>query len=186
MKEITSRQRVVTALEHKEPDRVPFDCTFTYGAYRRLEKELGFPCNQELLPGSPSLNITPSVEFLREMNVDLYYLGLNSWKNSPVFEYGMETYKDIWGIGYRKIESDSGLEYHNDIHPLSQATQKDLEEFPWPDPDAPELAAGLRDRAASLYKETDFALVGKFNTSIVEQAVSLRGCLSSRDGAALS
>ncbi len=175
MKEMTSRQRVVTALEHKEPDRVPFDCTFTYGAYRQLEKELGFPSNQELLPGSPSLNVTPSIEFLREMNVDLYYLGLNSWKNSPVFEYGMETYKDLWGIGYRKIESDAGLEYHNDIHPLAQATQKDLEGFPWPDPGAPELSAGLQDRAASLYKETNFALVGKFSTSIVEQAVSLRG-----------
>jgi uroporphyrinogen decarboxylase len=175
MDKMNSRQRVVTALEHREPDRVPFDCTFTYGAYRRLEKSLGFANNKELLPGSPSLNVTPPVEFLDKMNVDLYYLSLNSWKNEPIFEYGMETYKDIWGVGYRKIESNTGLEYPNDLHPLSKATTKDLEEYPWPDPSNTELTDGLQDRAAFLFNETNFALVGKFNTPLFEQAISLRG-----------
>ena len=175
MKELTSRQRVVTALEHQEPDRVPFDCTFTYDAYQQISKFMGFPQNPQLLPGSPALNVTPPVEFLTEMNVDLYYVGLNSWKDTPIFEYGMQTYKDIWGVGYRKIEGNAGLEYPNDVHPLSKATTKDLEDYPWPDPTAPELSIGLRDRAAALYKETDFALVGKFSTPIFEQAISLRG-----------
>ena len=111
MKEMTSRQRVVTALEHQEPDRVPFDCTFTYEAYRKVEKAMGFSLTPDLHPGSPALNITPSLEFLKEMKIDLYYLGLNKWKNTPVFEYGMETYTDIWGVGYKKIESDNRLEY---------------------------------------------------------------------------
>jgi uroporphyrinogen decarboxylase len=175
MKEMTSRQRVVTALDHQEPDRVPFDCTFTYDAYREIEKALGFSHNPDLRTGSPALNVTPPVEFLREMNVDLYYLGLNSWKNAPVFEYGMETYEDIWGVGYKKIKSDTGLEYPSVIHPLSKATKKDLEKYPWPDPSSPELTAGLQERAAFMYEETNFALVGKFSTSIFEQAASLRG-----------
>jgi len=175
MKKMTSRQRVVTALEHQEPDRVPFDCTFTYEAYRKVEKAIGFALTPDLHPGSPALNITPSLEFLKEMKVDLCYLRLNKWKNTPAFEYGMETYTDIWGVGYKKIESDNRLEYPNVTHPLAKAKQKDLADFPWPDPGAPELTAGLSDRAASLYKDTNFALVGKFSTSIFEQAVSLRG-----------
>jgi uroporphyrinogen decarboxylase len=175
MKEMTSRQRVVTALKHQEPDRIPFDCTFTYDAYQKISEVMGFSHNPHLLPGSPALNVTPTMEFLGEMNIDLYYLGLNSWKNEPIFEYGMETYKDVWGAGYRRIEGDSGLEYFNDTHPLARATLKDLEEFPWPDPGAMELTAGLHNRAASLFNGTDFALVGKFSTPIFEQAASLRG-----------
>ncbi len=175
MNEMTSRQRVITALEHNEPDRVPFDCTFTYGAYRQLEKALHFANDTELFPNSISLNVTPPLGFLNEMNIDLYYLGLNSWKNEPIFEYGTETYKDIWGVGYRKIENSTGLEYPNDFHPLAEASIRDLEEFPWPDPGAAELTDGLPERAAFLYNKTNFALVGKFNTPIFEQAVALRG-----------
>jgi uroporphyrinogen decarboxylase len=172
---MNSRQRVITALNHHEPDRVPFDCTFTYGSYKHLRKLPGFSSLPELLSRSPALNVTPTEEFLNEMSVDLYYLGLNAWKNEPAFEYGMENYQDSWGIGYRKIENETGLEYPNISHPLAKATAKDLEDYPWPDPTAPELTDGLQDRAAFLFKETNFALVGKFNTPLFEQAIALRG-----------
>ena len=172
---MTSRERVIKALEHQEPDRVPFDCRFTYEAYRKLEKTLGYPEDKTIVPRSPDLGVTPSIEFLKGFNVDLYYIGLNSWKNEPSFYFGAETFQDAWGVGFKKISSDSGTEYFNDSHPLSQATQKDLEKFAWPDPDDPELTAGLQERAAYLSNETDFALVGKFSSSIFEQAAALLG-----------
>ena len=100
---------------------------------------------------------------------------MNPWKNESSFDYGSDSYQDAWGVGYKKILGNSGLEYFNDSHPLSNATQKDLEQFPWPDPNAPELITGLQERAKFLSKETDFALVGKFSSSIFEQAAALRG-----------
>lgn len=175
MVSMTSRRRVVTTLEHLEPDRVPFDCTFSYEAYTRLERYLGLQSATEIRPDSPTLNVTPPVAFLQELNVDLYYLGLGSWKGTPVFEYGMEAYTDIWGVGYRKIENDFGLEYPYASHPLAHRRLSELEDYPWPDPDDPALVEGLSEKARVLHENTDFALVGKFNTPLFEQMLALRG-----------
>ena len=120
------------ALERQEPDRVPFDCTFTYGAYQKLIGFSGFSDTKDLIPKSPALNISPNIGFLEEMKIDLYYLGLNSWKNEPAFEIGAETYQDVWGVGYRKIEGPTGMEYFNDLHPLAQAKTTDLDHYPSP------------------------------------------------------
>ena len=89
MAALTSRQRVAIALQHRQPDRVPFDCTFGYKAYKRLENYLGFKSDEGVRPGSPWLSVRPSPEFLAELGVDLYYLGLGGWKGIEKFEYGI-------------------------------------------------------------------------------------------------
>jgi uroporphyrinogen decarboxylase len=166
---------VVTALEHREPDRVPFDCTFGYVAYSRLEKYLGFKPESAVYPGGPWLNVRPSVEFLQELQVDLYYLGLGGWKRSDPFEYGMDSYQDEWGVCYCKAENPTGIHYEFSAHPLSGATIKDLEDYPWPDPSDPALVEGLEGQARQLYENTNFTLAGKFNNSIFEHSFMLRG-----------
>ncbi len=175
MPEMTSRQRVITTLAHCEPDRVPFDCTFGNMAYSRLEKYLGYKPKQAVLPGGPALNVRPPVEFLQELQIDLYYVGLNRWKDAPVFEYGMDSYTDEWGVRYRKVENPSGVHYEFSHHPLAKATIEDLENYPWPNPYNPTLTEGLEAKVSYLYENTDFALVGRFNNSIFEQSFMLRG-----------
>jgi uroporphyrinogen decarboxylase len=175
MAAMTSRQRVMTALDHREPDRMPFDCTFGNVAYARLEKYLGYKPRQAVRPGGPSLNVRPPVEFMQVLQVDLYYIGLGQSRSVPAFEYGMESYTDEWGVLYRKIENPAGSHYEMASHPLANATVKDLEDYPWPDPAEPALVEGLETKARDLYTNTDFALVGKFNNSLFEQSFSLRG-----------
>lgn len=172
---MTSRQRVMTALGHQEPDRVPFDCTFGNLAYKRLEQYLGFKPRDEVLPGSPSLNVRPPVEFLQELRVDLAYIGLGQFKGAPIFEYGMEAYTDEWGVLHRKIENPMGLHYEAVSHPLAHATINDLDGYPWPDASDPALVEGVEAKARHLYNHTDLALVGKFSSSLFEQAFLLRG-----------
>jgi uroporphyrinogen decarboxylase len=87
----------------------------------------------------------------------------------------MDAYTDEWGVGYRKIETAAGLQYEMIYHPLAEASTADLENFPWPDPSDPALTAGLEDKARQLYESTGFALVGRFNNPIFEQAFALRG-----------
>ena len=41
MNKMTSRQRVVTALQHQEPDRVPLGIWMTLDAYKKLRRHLG-------------------------------------------------------------------------------------------------------------------------------------------------
>lgn len=175
MDAMTSRQRVMTALIHSEPDRVPFDCTFGNVAYDRLEKFLGFKPQNEVRPGGPSLNVRPPVQFLQELRIDLCYIGLGQAKAVPAFEYGMETYTDEWGVLYHKIENPSGCHYETISHPLAHASIKDLEDFPWPDPSDPALVEGLEAKVRDLYTNTDLTLVGKFSNSLFEQSFILRG-----------
>ena len=175
MSEMTSRQRVTLALDRIEPDRVPFDCTFTLAAYQRLSRHLGQTPDPLVTPGNPSLNVTPPVSFLQELGVDLYYIGLSDPSGRMPFEVGMPTYTDEWGIGYRRIETTTGVDYVVVDPPLVHACLKDLDDYPWPDPDDPARTAGLPEKARWLAETTDFALVGKFNTALFEHASLLRG-----------
>lgn len=175
MTEMTSRQRVMIALDHRQPDRVPFDCTFSYLAYKQLEAHLGFKPAREVLPTNTSLSVRPPIEFLQEIKVDLYYISLNAPPGTPLFQYGIDRYTDEWGVEHRKIETPVGLQYEMARHPLAQATIDDLEDYPWPDPADPHLVAGLEARVCDLYENSQFALVGRFSNSIFEQAFSLRG-----------
>lgn len=173
--EMTSRERVIIALEHREPDRVPFDLPLSYGAYIRLMDYLELTMNQAVKPGSPWLSIRPPLELLNEMSVDLYYIGLGKGQNTLPFDYGMETYTDEWGVMYHKIDNPSGAHYELSKHPLQNATVNDLDDYPWPDPYDPALVANLEEKCRELYENSDFALVGRFNNPIFEQAFMLRG-----------
>ena len=175
MAEMTSRERVITALEHREPDRVPFDCNFGYEGYLRLKEYLGLETKKEVYPSSSWLAVGNPIELLHELNIDLCYVGLGRAKNAPVFEYGMDYYTDEWGVEFRKIEHPTGVHYDFSNQVLGDATVNDLEDYPWPDPNNPELTEGLEEKCRNLYENTDFALVGKFSNSIFEQAFYMRG-----------
>jgi uroporphyrinogen decarboxylase len=170
---MTSRERVVTALEHREPDRVPFDCTFSYGGYNRLKDYLGL--KTEVRPGSSWLSISTPLELLEKLQVDLCYIGLGRTPETPVFEYGMESYTDEWGVQYRRIENPTGVHYDFANRVLADATIADLDDYPWPDPRHPALIDGLEEKVRRLYEETDYALVGRFPDSIFERAFYMRG-----------
>jgi uroporphyrinogen decarboxylase len=175
MAEMTSRERVVAALNHREPDRVPFDCNFVYEGYLRIEEYLGLKPEKEVYPGSPWLAVSNPVELLDELKIDLCYIGLAKSSSVPEFEYGMDHYVDGWGVKFRKVEHTSGIHYDFYDPVLKDASIKELEEYPWPDPTNPELILGLEKKAKDLYENTDFALVGKFSNSIFEQSFYMRG-----------
>ncbi len=172
---MTSRERVIKTLNHQEPDRVPFDCPLGYQAYSRLKDQLGFKDAKEILPSGPDLSIHPSVEFLQEMQMDLIYVGLGGGRDDPPFEFGMDAYTDEWGIQYARLDGLYGISYEVVNHPLAQATVDDLRQYPWPDPYDPQRVSDLREKCTAIYQNTDLAIVGRFNTSIFEQAFGLRG-----------
>ena len=107
--EMASRQRVVTTLEHIEPDRVPFDCSFGYQCLVQLQKYLGLEELKIPSPGNPSLSVRPPLELVHELEIDLLYVSLNRNKSGPDFEYGMEIFTDEWGVEYRKVENPIGM-----------------------------------------------------------------------------
>ena len=77
MSKISSRARVIRTLEHKEPDRVPWDCNFTVGAYLNLMKYLGLEHEGELKPNWGTVVRSPR-SLMDELSVELCYINLKS------------------------------------------------------------------------------------------------------------
>ncbi len=172
---LTSRERVLKALGHQEPDRVPFNLSLTEDIYHRLREHLGLPPEPGKAVGYWT-NVSASLDLIEEMNVDIVRVGLNPPENgSPSREKDGLLY-DEWGIGRTKIERlDGGYYYEIVHHPLEGAEIDEIEEYPWPDPHDPGRVDGLREKVLRIRRETDKAIMGGFSTPIWEGAYYLYG-----------
>ncbi len=172
---MTSRERVLHAINHKEPDRVPFNLTLTADIYDQLRAYLGLPPDPGRSMGVWT-NVTPQLDLLDAMQVDIYYTGLNKPANWKPPQRGDGLQYDEWGIGRRRVDRPDGGYYFEMVHhPLADASLQDILEYSWPDPFDPGRVEGLRERISRIRRETDKAIMMKFSNSIWEQSWWLRG-----------
>lgn len=175
-----SRERVLTALQHKEPDRVPLTfggtaSSFTDNAYFRLKEYLGIKGDVKPYRYGHTGNMYDD-RILEALGTDYRYLVLTYPDDSHITYLSEDSYLDDWGI---RIQNIGG--YSSRVgHPLMGATLDDLERYPWPDPrspNAPDLARGLSDRAKYLYEEVDCAIVARaaMSASFLEYGAWLCG-----------
>jgi uroporphyrinogen decarboxylase len=183
---MNSRERVRKALNHVEPDSVPFDLGGTVltsihvDAYRRLRDYLGLPEKEDI----PLMDIFQQIavvdDDLREMwDVDIRGVAPRSSAtfNIEVQDMGDYTYfYDEWGIGWRKPK-EGGFYYDMFEHPLSDATTiQDIEAFDWPDPVDPARFKGLKERARHVGEtEGDAVLLGGLCAGVLEMTAWMRG-----------
>ncbi|MGD8399262.1 MAG: uroporphyrinogen decarboxylase family protein, partial [Anaerolineae bacterium] len=151
----TGRARVLAALDHREPDRVPYDLGSTQVtgihaiAYRHLRRILGLP----------------DADLIEHLGVDIRGLfPLNS--HSPALVEAEERgdywlYHDEWGITHRRPRPD-GLYYSVYQVPLPGPglTAGDIEAHDWPDVADPARIAGLCAQAEA-YRAAGYAVVLK-------------------------
>ena len=165
----TSYQRVLAALEHKEPDRVPIDLGGTavtginIHALRRLKDLLGIPGEVIIRDQVTQLAVTDDATFAR-LDLDVRCVGPRRPSNpGPARDHGLvDTHyrlTDEWGMGWQ-MPADGGHYYDLYHSPLAGAeTVQDVENFPWPDPldasalrgDARSGGSGRLRRAKSLH-----------------------------------
>ncbi len=182
MAEMTSRERVLAALNHQEPDRVPLDIgggastSIVVEGYERLKRHLGTPGEAKVM--NKTFRVARlDEEVMRYLGSDCRPLTAkppSRW-TSPASEPG--TFVDIWGITWREAAYGDGCYYWELARsPLAEATTGDLESYPWPDPLDPGFTAGLAEEARALYEGTDYAIMadGGFK-SFWELGYMLRG-----------
>lgn len=178
MERLSHRERLLKALNHEEPDRVPIDLGSTYvttinvKAYPRLVRHLG-------LEEEPSTTIMrrrsqvviPSEAVLRALDIDLRGLWLGT---PPAEELGQDTFRDEWGVIWSKPREGH---YINIRGPFQEGepTLADLERHPWPNTKDPVWTQGLRERAQRLRQETDYAIVFNLPFGVVAPCEWLRG-----------
>jgi uroporphyrinogen decarboxylase len=183
MAEMTPRERVVTALDHREPDRVPLDIgggsstTIVVEGYEKLRQHLGIA--DETRVWSETFRLAYVSESVRQhLGSDVRPFGAKgpvNWAPPPPPEPGMRV--DTWGIGWRKAHyGDDCYYWEMAQHPLAEAGVEDLEGYSWPDPLDPGYTAGLAEEIKELYEGTDYAIMadGGFK-SFWELGYMLRG-----------
>jgi len=183
---MTHRERVLAALSHREPDRVPLDLGATRNssivvdAYQRLVEWLGLADALEVdiprhLGAARGLRLAQVDEqILRRLDVDMrpVFLGpLDNWQDIDLDEH---TYQDQWGVVRRRPPTS----YYYDIvrSPLAgDITISDILRLSWPDPEDPGLVRGLRERAQKLRETTDYAIVLHLGNIFIHQSQYIRG-----------
>ncbi len=174
----TSRLRIETALNHREPDRVPLSMTITEIPYIRLREFLGLPPDDELHPNRFG-EVNPGIDLLQILGFDTTSLKLaGPGRDITPLPTPDGTIFDEWGVGRTRVDLGEGaflleVSYSplEKIHP----DEINLDDYPWPDPFDQGRTEGLRERAQTLYEENDLAIIGRFGGTIMEQAAFLRG-----------
>jgi uroporphyrinogen decarboxylase len=164
---LTPRQRVQTAIQHEEPDRVPIiigtsnATSLKMKPYQRLKEKLGIQAEDDYLYDWPELGTAA----LDEQTLDRLHGDARGVLNSFPEETLQRNQKrpphapfiDDWGIG--QIEIEPGVWFPG-LHPLKDAeTLDDLERYPWPDVDDLSRVEHVREQAKRMAEEDQYAIV---------------------------
>ena len=199
---MTSRERVLKALNHEEADRIPIDLGGMAStgimaiAYACLKEYLGISGGEIRIYDIGQQLAEVELEILSRFEVDVISLW-NSlgeipgfwkpWKLPNGVDCKIPFYVDlrpdeenggwlIWenGKSIQRMSANS-LYFSENIHPLADLTTvEELQYVPRPLIRDEELKF-LEIRAEALYKNTDFAVMANFGGSILEAGNSLRG-----------
>lgn len=184
MARMTPRQRVLTAVNHEEPDRIPLllgastSTSLTFEAYEHLRKYLGIRGPSAEYLEKETLQVTVEEEVLQRLKVDtriVHGKPPRVRKDREIVTEEGSYIIDEWGVKFFK--PCDGSYYDIVEHPLYEAELDSIEEYPWPDPEDMGRIEGVGDEARELHENTDFAVVGSpgGHVKIFEQSWYLRG-----------
>jgi uroporphyrinogen decarboxylase len=161
---VTHKERLLTAINHEEPDRVPICAWYTPEAEKMLLHHLGVQSDKTetyKAAGGP-LPLLMDHDFL------ISWVGpCTSFYADPA-----EEYTDEWGIGWKWFKYGAGGSYTEMVrHPLADI--KDASEFSMPDFTREDRYAGVRSLVAEYGAE--YGIMGGCACTLFELAWYLRG-----------
>ena len=189
---LTPRERVVTALNRKEPDRVPIsfgclhDSIHVFG-HRKLKEYLGLPGGEERIQDAFQQIVFPDPRLRERFQADclpVYGRPAKPYQFQYYTEGEFRKWRDEWGTVYRQPLS-GGIWFDFEKHIWSGKSAAQIKAHKLPDPEDPSRFEGLRAQVQALLSETDKAIVAHAPTGgIVEHSYWLRGVNDPMDMAA--
>ena len=182
---MNSRERVQMALNHKEPDKIPFDlagCPMSgmhFIAYQNLRDYLGLPKVATRISDAIQNLAVIDQDLSNRLQVDVYNIAPRS---SAAYNLGYRdegnytAYTDEWGIDWRSPK-EGGLYYDMYGWPLAKAeTIDDIKKhYKWPDPTDPARFTGLRDKALATIADGKAVVIGSISAGVSEMHAWTRG-----------
>ena len=182
---VTPRERVLKALNHEQPDRVPIDLGGNQTgihrmAYQALIDHLGIHDEVEIMDEVQQL-AKPCESVLERLRVDTRYIAAgpaSDWQGEieVVNRHGKVWYDltDEFGVTW-SMPDDRKLYMDVTYHPLADASIEDIEAYPFPEGDDPGRFEGLREKALTLRKDTPYAVVSGISGVVYETCWYMRG-----------
>lgn len=179
MEKYTHRERVITALNHKVPDRIPRDlgdnvCSMMKGSYKSLKTYLNLEeCSYERI--NPEWDI---VQEFDEKILELFDIDFRRVSLKGSSKYTRAISKDgIWvdEMGYKR--KFTGMYGEIIDHPFRHAESvSDIRNYNFYDAYDPSRIEGLEERCKFLFFNTDYAIATDlFINGLVEAGLLMRG-----------
>ena len=184
-----ARQRILTALDHREPDRVPFDLGGTVDsgihveAYRRLLHQLGLDAARPVTCAERIMNIAlvdDDVAGLLRIDTTpalMYVVAADAYYCDHRVEGDYDVLVDAFDVRWLKPVRN-GLYYDPRTPPLAgtDLTEPIISALSWPDFAEPTVVDAVQQAAAERARSTRRAVVlGGCDAGIFERATWLRG-----------
>ena len=183
---MNSRKRILTALNHQEPDRIPFDIggantTIHVKAYAALRDHLGLPKVDIQLLHQAGQVARLDEDFLELLKVDTRFVAVSkpmSTGSASLRDEGKYlAFTDSWGVGWR-TPKENGLYFDMYQHPLAGAdVHKLLETYTWPSASSPSIYEGQVEMAQAIQSNGKAAVLGGYSAGQFEKFSWLRGYL---------
>jgi len=176
---MTHRERVVAALSHQTPDRVPVDLgatrvsSLSVAAYTRLKAHFGLDRPTRIIDRVMQTAAVDE-EVLVALDVDTRGIFPGPPDAPRDLELPDGRWLDEWGVT-RRLSPD-GYYYDLEVSPLAgDISSSDLEGYDWPEATDPGRVRGVAEEARRLRDATDYAIVAHAPGGWIHIAQYLRG-----------
>ena len=182
---MSARQRLLRAIDHEIPDRVPIDLGGNQTgihkfAYQALVEHLGIDDRLVIMDAVQQL-ARPCEAVLTRLHVDTRYIFAKApagfdgairqnRRDGRLWHDLCDEFRVVWSM-------PDDRPYYMDVshHPLAEATIADVAAYPFPKGDDPSRFDGLRRRALLLKNETPYAVVSGISGVVYETCWYLCG-----------
>jgi len=178
----THRDRILAALNHEEPDRVPIDfggaefTTITLAGYERLKKHLGITTPTDAMSIIHSV-AHPAEEILERFGVDTRNVQPGPYEGGSDHWIDDNSYVDIFGVLWKRTEKDVDQHFLHKDGPFYEGklTVEAVDAHDWPDGRNPGLAKGVKERVDEIKAKGDHAICLYLPGGVIHRGYAMRG-----------
>ena len=173
---MSHRERVIAALSHQQPDRIPLDLGGTRDSsivvegYNRLREHFDILSEPDLT--SLMMRVVDVDESILQA-LDIDTRGVFPGAPAPIWT-DTDRYVDDWGV--ERVKPSSSFYYDQVSFPLAgDVSVRDVVTYPWPEPGDSSRTAGLRSRVETIHRPPGYAAVLNLPSAFVHTSQYLRG-----------